>query len=101
MRELIGNASCVLFDFDGPVCHLFAVRSAESIAHRLRDLAAELSISTLLTAELRTSPDPHQVLRGIARRRPGAAVLQRLEATLTGEEVSAAPRPTRRRTPPR
>ncbi|MGK5533682.1 HAD family hydrolase [Streptomyces sp. URMC 129] len=90
MRRLIGNANCVLFDFDGPVCHLFAVRTAESIAHRLRALAGELSVSALLSAELRTSPDPHQVLRGIARRRPGALVVQRLEAALTSEEVSAA-----------
>ncbi|UCM89606.1 HAD family hydrolase [Streptomyces marincola] len=90
MRELISNASCVLFDFDGPVCRLFAVHTAESIARRLRGLAAELSVSALLTPELRTSPDPHRVLRGIARARPAPGVLSRLEAALTREEISAA-----------
>ncbi|MDT0343375.1 HAD family hydrolase [Streptomyces litchfieldiae] len=90
MRELISNAHCVLFDFDGPVCHLFAAHSAESIADLLRDLAAELSVSGLLTAELRDSPDPHQVLRGIASRRPAPGVVSRLEAALTREEISAA-----------
>ncbi|MDT0322130.1 HAD family hydrolase [Streptomyces millisiae] len=90
MRGLISNAHCVLFDFDGPVCRLFAVRSAESIARRLRDLAAELALSALLTADLRDSPDPHHVLRGIAGQRPGHGVVQRLEAALTHEEVFAA-----------
>ncbi|MEV1010788.1 HAD-IA family hydrolase [Streptomyces sp. NPDC049881] len=90
MRELISNARCVLFDFDGPVCRLFAVHSAETIAGKLRELTAELSASALLTDELRTSPDPHEVLRQIARRRPGGALVERLEAALTREEVSAA-----------
>ncbi|GAA3848170.1 HAD family hydrolase [Streptomyces sedi] len=90
MRGLVSNAHCVLFDFDGPVCQLFAVRSAESVAVRLRSLTDELAASGLLTAELRTSSDPHRVLRGIAGRGPSAAVLSRLEAALTQEEVSAA-----------
>jgi HAD superfamily hydrolase (TIGR01549 family) len=90
MRELISNARCVLFDFDGPVCRLFAVHSAESIARHLRELAGELAVSGLLTADLRASPDPHQVLRGIAARRPGPGVLSRLEAALTREEIAAA-----------
>ncbi|MDT0305562.1 HAD-IA family hydrolase [Streptomyces sp. DSM 44917] len=90
MRELISNARCVLFDFDGPVCRLFAVHTAESIAHRLRELAAELSVTSLLTPELRASPDPHQVLRGIARRNPPPGVVHGLEEALTREEVSAA-----------
>ena len=90
MRGLVSNAHCVLFDFDGPVCQLFAVRSAASVAVRLRSLAEELAASGLLTAELRTSRDPHRVLREIARRRPGPAVVSQLEAALTQEEVSAA-----------
>ncbi|RKN41813.1 HAD family hydrolase [Streptomyces hoynatensis] len=90
MRELISNARCVLFDFDGPVCRLFAVRSAASVARRLRELAVEMSLSPLLTPELRASDDPHQVLRAIAGRRPGAAVVGRLEGALADEEVAAA-----------
>lgn len=96
MRELIGNAHCVLFDFDGPICRLFSSRPAESVARRLRELtaviAAELSwpLSRLLSDDLRTSPDPHHVLLGIARRRPGHGVVTRLEAALTREEIAAA-----------
>ncbi|WP_049567804.1 HAD family hydrolase [Streptomyces sp. SBT349] len=90
MRELISNAECVLFDFDGPVCHLFAEHTAESIAHLLRELATRMSLSSLLSADLRASPDPHRVLRGIAGQRPGPDVVERFEAALTREEVTAA-----------
>ncbi|RBM17858.1 HAD family hydrolase [Streptomyces sp. PT12] len=90
MRELISDAECVLFDFDGPVCRLFAVHTAESIAQLLRELAAELSLSALLSADLRASPDPHRVLRGIASQRPGPGVVERFEAALTREEITAA-----------
>jgi HAD superfamily hydrolase (TIGR01509 family) len=96
MRELIGNAHCVLFDFDGPICRLFSSRPAESVARRLRELAAALAaelgmpLPRLLSEELRTTPDPHRVLLGIARRRPGRGVVPRLEAALTREEISAA-----------
>ncbi|MDB1087947.1 HAD-IA family hydrolase [Streptomyces sp. ACA25] len=92
MRELLGNADCVLFDFDGPICSLFAARPAASIAQRLRALAEELSHppGLLLTAELRATDDPHAVLRGVARSRPDPAVVRRLEQALTHEEVYAA-----------
>ncbi|MDT0270844.1 HAD hydrolase-like protein [Streptomyces sp. DSM 44915] len=90
MRGLISNAHCVLFDFDGPVCQLFAVRSAESVAVRLRSLVGELALTPLLTAELRASRDPHRVLREIARQRPHRGAVDRLEAALTQEEISAA-----------
>ncbi len=94
MRGLIGNAHCVLFDFDGPVCHLFAARPADAVAGRLRELAAslaaDLGLSRLLNEELRVSPDPQRVLLGIAERRPGWGVVQRLEAALTREEIAAA-----------
>lgn len=94
MRELIGNAHCVLFDFDGPLCHLFAARPAASVAGRLRELAvsltAELGLPRLLSEELRRSPDPHRVLLGIAAQHPGRGVVPRLEAALTREEISAA-----------
>jgi phosphoglycolate phosphatase-like HAD superfamily hydrolase len=94
MRGLIGNAHCVLLDFDGPICSLFAGRPAESVARRLRELATvlatELGLPRLLSEELRSSPDPHQVMLGIARQRPGRGVVQRLEAVLTREEIAAA-----------
>lgn len=90
MRRLLGNARCVLFDFDGPVCRLFADRPAHSLAQRLRDLADELGSPRLLTPALRTTADPQQVLRGVAARRPAPAVLDRLENTLAQEEITAA-----------
>ncbi|MGP4110000.1 HAD family hydrolase [Streptomyces sp. 4N509B] len=94
MRQLIVNAHCVLFDFDGPLCHLFAGNPAHTVADRLREhatvIARELRLPPLLSADLHTSPDPHHVLLGIAARRPGRDVVPRLEAELTRQEVSAA-----------
>ncbi|GAA1933011.1 HAD family hydrolase [Streptomyces sodiiphilus] len=90
MRELIGNAHCVLFDFDGPICSLFASRSPESIARRLRELAAELDASALLTPALAVSADPHEVLRGIEEQQPDPDLVRRLEEALTREETAAA-----------
>ncbi|GAA2048121.1 HAD family phosphatase [Streptomyces carpaticus] len=90
MRRLLSNAHCVLFDFDGPVCRLFSARPADAIAHRLRALAVELGADSLLTPQLRASPDPQQVLRGIARHHPSPTVVHRIEAALTREEISAA-----------
>lgn len=90
MRSIVSSARCVLFDFDGPVCHLFAARPAEAVARRLRGLAAEIGASRFLTTALETSPDPQRVLLGIAAQRPGPGVVRRLEAALTSEEVAAA-----------
>ncbi|MBL1068534.1 HAD family hydrolase [Streptomyces sp. 7-21] len=90
MRGIVSNARCVLFDFDGPVCHLFAARPAESVARRLRDHIEAIGASQLLTDELRATPDPQVVLLGVAAQRPGAAVVRRVEAALTSEEIAAA-----------
>ncbi|MCX4824055.1 HAD hydrolase-like protein [Streptomyces sp. NBC_01142] len=38
LRDLLSRASLVLWDFDGPVCDLFAHREASSIAVALRDI---------------------------------------------------------------
>lgn len=90
MRRIVSNARCVLFDFDGPVCHLFAARPADSVARRLRELAVDIGLSDLLTGDLQRTPDPQRVLIGIAEQRPGRAVVRRLEAALTREEIAAA-----------
>lgn len=84
MRELLSNADCVLFDFDGPICSLFAVHSAASVAHRLRALAAGQR------APLPPSDDPHAVLRTVAREEPGSPLARLLERALSQEEIRAA-----------
>ncbi|WP_314175048.1 HAD family hydrolase [Streptomyces winkii] len=91
MRELIEGAKAVLFDFDGPICHLFQGRPSAAIAKRLRNVvvAGDSRGDDWLpeTADpleiLRAAFDqPDLVERGIARD---------IERALTEEEVEAAP----------
>ncbi|NJP69078.1 HAD family hydrolase [Streptomyces spiramenti] len=84
MRKLFAHTECVIFDFDGPLCSLFAVRTASSVAERLRTLADEHQLPVPAT------DDPHAVLRAAAASHPGSAASRLLEEELTREEVHAA-----------
>jgi HAD superfamily hydrolase (TIGR01509 family) len=84
MRNLLSNADCVLFDFDGPICSLFAGHSAASVAQRLRALAARQR------AQVPPSDDPHAVLRAVTRQQPGSPLARLLERALSQEEINAA-----------
>ncbi|WP_103504672.1 MULTISPECIES: HAD family hydrolase [Streptomyces] len=84
MRKLFAHVECVIFDFDGPLCSLFAIRTAASVAARLRALAAEHRLPAPET------DDPHAVLRAVAAARPGTAGSRLVEQALTREEVRAA-----------
>ncbi|MFF0740678.1 HAD family hydrolase [Streptomyces sp. NPDC004111] len=92
----ITGASCVLFDFDGPICGLFAGHRAPHIAERLIGWLTERGIVVpLAEAERR---DPHAVLRAVGSLHPeDSAVVRGLEQALTEEELhataSAAPTP--------
>lgn len=90
MRDLIEAAKCVLFDFDGPVCHLFRDRPTPAIAQRLREVARAGEEDRVRLPE---TSDPLEILsaafevpdlveRGVARD---------IEQALTKEEVEAAP----------
>jgi HAD superfamily hydrolase (TIGR01509 family) len=50
-----------LFDFDGPICSIFAGLPAQEIAGHLRDLVADHGVDT--SSEIATSSDPFDVLR--------------------------------------
>lgn len=85
MHELLGSAKCVLFDFDGPVCDLFAQRPASAIATRID--AAHRS-----RAPLPVTGDPQEILAA-AHRDPGLladGTAHAIERALTREEVAAA-----------
>jgi HAD superfamily hydrolase (TIGR01509 family) len=84
MRDILGNADTVLFDFDGPICSLFAVHSAADVAQRL------LSVATAHRTPVLTSEDPHAVLRAVTRQQPGSQLARLLERTLAQEEIRAA-----------
>lgn len=80
----------MLWDFDGPICRLFAGHSAERVAN---DLAAWLEgrgLHGLLTESERESLDPQVVLRAVDRRHPGSDLVAELEERLTQEELRAS-----------
>ncbi|WOX10636.1 HAD family hydrolase [Streptomyces sp. N50] len=90
LRELITRARVVLWDFDGPICRLFAGHSAERVAGELVEWLKRQGLRSLLTDTERGSPNPQEVLRAVARRHPGSDLVAELEGRLTQEEVRAA-----------
>jgi HAD superfamily hydrolase (TIGR01509 family) len=90
LRNLIEGARVVLWDFDGPVCRLFAGHSAERVARDLVDWLEGRGLHGLLDESARESLDPHVVLRAVDRRHPGSDLVAELEQRLTQEELRAA-----------
>ncbi|MFJ4784226.1 HAD family hydrolase [Streptomyces sp. NPDC088794] len=89
LRELITNARFVLFDFDGPICQLFAGHKAEQVAKELVDWLAREGLHSLLTEEERSHPDPMVVLYAVNRRHPHSDLVAELEERLTQQELKA------------
>ncbi|MFI9646534.1 HAD family hydrolase [Streptomyces sp. NPDC052040] len=90
LRELIHAVRCVLFDFDGPVCRLFAGHPAERVARNLVDWLEGRGLKSLLTEEERLQPDPLAVLSAVDRRHPRSDLVAELEERLTRQELRAA-----------
>lgn len=90
LRSLITCARVVLWDFDGPICRLFAGHTAERVAAELVRWLRSRRLHGLLTDSERESPDPHAVLRAVDRRCPDSDLVVELEARLTQEELRAA-----------
>ncbi len=90
LRNLSRRARVVLWDFDGPICRLFANHSAERVASDLVSWLEGRGLHGLLTEAERESLDPHVVLRAVDRRHPGSDLVADLEARLTQEERLAA-----------
>ncbi|WP_233521660.1 HAD family hydrolase [Streptomyces triticagri] len=97
LRNLVGGAQSVLFDFDGPLCRLFAGHPAEDVADGLLDWLDDRGQSGFLTAAERLARDPHAILAAAGRAFPGSALVASLEGRLSDEEAlaakSAAPTP--------
>ncbi|MFF4214322.1 HAD family hydrolase [Streptomyces sp. NPDC001796] len=90
LRERITGARFVLFDFDGPICRLFARHAAEHVASQLVEWLESRGLRGLLTEEERVHPDPHYVLEAIHRRHPQSDLVTELEERLTQQELKAA-----------
>ncbi|MFD9909150.1 HAD family hydrolase [Streptomyces sp. NPDC059063] len=89
LRKLVELARCVLFDFDGPICRLFAGHSARRVAREQVRRLEERGLHGLLVNGVREEPDPYKVLRAVDRRRPGSDLVVELEARLTQDELKA------------
>lgn len=90
LRELIERARYVLFDFDGPICRLFAGHSAERIAAGMVRGFAERGLRGPLPEEVLKTADPQAVMRAVAARHPGSDLITEIEEQLTQEELKAA-----------
>lgn len=77
LRETLAAAKLILFDFDGPICDVFAGLPAAVVARRLEQVLGEPV----------DSDDPLRVLQ--ASTRFGSEVVQAVESKLVSAEVEA------------
>ncbi|MFG2941577.1 HAD family hydrolase [Streptomyces sp. NPDC048282] len=89
LTELISSARVVLWDFDGPICRLFAGYSSEDVAEGLVELLKSRGLHGLVTEDERASLDPQILLRAVDHRHPGSDLVAELEERLTKEELRA------------
>ncbi|MFC8571336.1 HAD family hydrolase [Streptomyces sp. NPDC057245] len=89
LRELVVGARVVLWDFDGPICRLFAGYSADRVAGELVDWLEGQGLKGLLTREEQVHPDPHVLLGAVNRRRHRSDLVADFEERLTREELRA------------
>ncbi|MEV7346059.1 HAD-IA family hydrolase [Streptomyces sp. NPDC093544] len=89
LREVIERARFVLFDFDGPICRLFAGHSAEDVAKDLVEWLERQGLRGLLSDEERVHLDPWAVLAAVDRGHPRSDLVVELEERLTQHELKA------------
>ncbi|MFJ5043458.1 HAD family hydrolase [Streptomyces sp. NPDC088719] len=85
IADVLGTTSAVLFDFDGPICDVFAGQPAPDVARHLAATLANCDRS--LGDKAYGTDDPMEVLRLAPQ--GGEAALRRVEDELTKAEVSA------------
>ncbi|MDN3356128.1 HAD family hydrolase [Actinomadura sp. DC4] len=91
LADVMNRSRCLLFDFDGPICGIFAGLPAPSIAADLCELVAGRGVD--IPREVTTSGDPFDVLRYAATFSPDLtqAVADELRALeLRAVEVASA-----------
>ncbi|MYW67852.1 HAD hydrolase-like protein [Streptomyces sp. SID8379] len=91
LTGLVRRARYVLFDFDGPICRLFAGRPADLIAREQVDWLDAQGLGEALTAQERVDTDPHSALRSLGLQRPRSDLVVEMEKRLTAEELRAVP----------
>lgn len=86
---MVERARHVLFDFDGPICRLFAGRPAPVIAREQVEWLDAQGLGEALTAAERADEDPHRALRSLGLQRPSSDLVAEMEKRLTGQELKA------------
>ena len=85
LAELLAPTMVVLFDFDGPVCSIFAAQPASGVARELRQLLAGITGQQLGDTE--ATDDPMQVLRQSVRY--GPRIVAEIDEALAVAELDA------------
>ncbi|KIZ13550.1 HAD family hydrolase [Streptomyces natalensis] len=85
LSEVAGATSGVLFDFDGPICDVFAGRPAPGVAQKLSEVVTQHDAT--LGAKAASVDDPMEILR--LAMQGGEPVIRAIEESLTKAEVSA------------
>lgn len=83
--QLIRAARCLLLDFDGPVCDLYAGHPATTVADRLRDLIT--SSGTPIPEHIAQASDPLEIFSWTGTVSPALAF--QVEAEMSAQEVAA------------
>ncbi|MFB7286455.1 HAD family hydrolase [Actinacidiphila glaucinigra] len=87
LRALLADVEGVLFDFDGPLCHLFAPKGAERVAEQLREF---IDRERLPAVRPEKEHSPIDILREAARTWPDFEAVALLEGALTSLEEECA-----------
>ncbi|TXS13978.1 HAD family hydrolase [Streptomyces sp. adm13(2018)] len=85
LAAVLADCDAILFDFDGPICHVFRGLPAPEVA---KDLSALLATLAPQLADAAHSTDDPMVVHQLARE-GGRDVLTAVEAALTDAEVRA------------
>jgi len=85
--HLVERAQCLLLDFDGPICSVFANYPAPNVADQLRQLLVDQGVA--LPPQVREESDPMEILRYAGKmNRPD--VVRKVEDALRDAELIAA-----------
>jgi phosphoglycolate phosphatase-like HAD superfamily hydrolase len=85
LGELVHSARAILFDFDGPICHVFSGLPAPRIAAQLIRLVESHGASVSITTD--TQQDPLAVLQHVAKQSP--TLVNPVEDALCAAELAA------------
>jgi HAD superfamily hydrolase (TIGR01662 family) len=85
LGDILDQARCLLIDFDGPICDIYAGLTDATVADRLRKVITAQGVS--VPARITSSHDPIAVFDYAATVSPGLGEL--IEAEMTGQEVEA------------